>query len=347
MSNIVVAGAGVVSPAGWGMDPFLSAIQAGVTVATKDLARPGWKQPLRVRQVPPPTSKPAFLAHPRLRRTSPISQYAVAASLEALGTDAARVMDGSMRLGVIVCVMSGCVNYSRRFYDEVLREPATASPLVFPETVFNAPGSHLAALLGSAEINYTLVGDPGTYLQGLALAAQWLTEGMVDGCVVAGSEEMDWLTADAFRMFSRRLILSDGAGALYLRHGRANDDTVVELTGITDSHLFLDRQGRAAAVQKTATQLRGGAEDGLLCDGLQGDPSLDRDEARAWNDWPGTRLSPKKLLGEGLMAAAAWQCALAVDWLRKSDSREALVNVAGSNQQVIGAHFSQGTVVKA
>ena len=70
--------------------------------------------------------------------------------------------------------MSGSVNYSRRFYDETLKDPATASPLVFPETVFNAPASHLAALLGTTAINYTLVGDPGTFLQGIALAADWL-----------------------------------------------------------------------------------------------------------------------------------------------------------------------------
>ncbi len=56
--------------------------------------------------------------------------------------------------------------YSRRFYEEVLRDPATASPLIFPETVFNAPASHLAAFLGTTAINYTLVGDEGTFLAG-------------------------------------------------------------------------------------------------------------------------------------------------------------------------------------
>ena len=86
-------------------------------------------------------------------------------------------------LGIIVCVLSGCVNYSRRFYDETLKDPGTASPLVFPETVFNAPASHISAFLGSMAVNYTLVGDAGTFLQGLATGANWLIEGKVSECL--------------------------------------------------------------------------------------------------------------------------------------------------------------------
>jgi len=41
--------------------------------------------------------------------------------------------------------------------------------MIFPETVFNSSASHLAAYLGSAGVNYTLVGDAGTFLQGLAV----------------------------------------------------------------------------------------------------------------------------------------------------------------------------------
>src|SRR5438067_6740704 len=173
--NIFVHGIGAVSPAGWGVLPLREALAKGEPIPVKELARPGWTRSLRVRPVPPLAPRPNFLAHARLRRTSSIAQYAVAAALEALGDDAARVTSGSLRLGIVLCVMTGCVNYSRRFYDETLKDPATASPLIFPETVFNAPASHLASVLGTTGINYTIVGDPSTVLQGLALAADWLT----------------------------------------------------------------------------------------------------------------------------------------------------------------------------
>jgi len=363
VSRIFVRGVGAVSPAGWGVEPLRQAVEqgqqagkpagqqasspaglpacrpAGVPLLpVKELARPGWNKPLVVRTVPAPNPRPAFFGHARLRRSSPISQYAVAAALEALGDDVAKVNDGSLRLGIAFCAMSGCVNYSRRFYDEVLREPSTASPLVFPETVFNAPSSHLAALLGTNAINYTLVGDPGTFVQGLALGAQWLNEGLVDGCLVVGSEEMDWLTADAFRLFTRRLVLSEGSGALYLR-GDVGEGRGVELAAITDSHLFRARADRVKAADWVAKQLRSASADSL-CDGVQDVPLLDEPDALAWADWRGARLSPKKVLGEGLMAAAGWQCVLASDAVQRGEAREALVSVVGCNQQAIGARFS-------
>src|SRR5206468_7199102 len=169
--------------------------------------------------------------------TSPIGQFAVAAALEAIGSDAHRIADGSIRLGIIYCAMAGCVNFSQRFYNETLENPATASPMIFPETVFNAPASHLAALLGTRAMNYTLVGDPGTVLQGLALGAQWLLQDQVDGCVVIGAEEMDRLVAHAARLFDRTAVISEGAGALYLRR-EASELNAIELESITDSHLF-------------------------------------------------------------------------------------------------------------
>src|SRR5262245_56472854 len=138
MSRIFVHGVGAVSPAGWGVEPLRHAIAANEPLPVAALARPGRNCSLRVRQVLSPSPRPSFLSHPRLRRTSAITQYGVAAALEAIGADAARAQAGTLQLGIVFAVMSGSVNYSQRFYDETLRDPATASPLVFPETVFNA-----------------------------------------------------------------------------------------------------------------------------------------------------------------------------------------------------------------
>ena len=375
--NIFIHGIGAVSPAGWGVMPLREALAKGEPLPTKELARPGWAHPLRVRPTPPPAARPDFLSHARLRRASPLTQYAVAAALEALDDDAALVSNGTLRLGVVLCVMTGCVNYSRRFYDETLKDPVTASPLVFPETVFNAPASHLAALLNATAINYTLVGDPGTFLQGLALGADWLLDDRVNACLVIGAEEIDWLTADAYRLFARKIVLSDGAGALYLRRrqppnsassqqgsrrsegsGRfpsregsgmglaaltpmpeSSATTSVRLHSVTESHLFLQGQTRAEAAQGMRAELPAGKAEFLLCDGTQGLRKLDAAELAAWSDWPGARLSPKKILGEGLAAAAAWQCVAAADALRQNQHPAATVSVVGCNQQAIGAHF--------
>jgi hypothetical protein len=338
VSRILIRGFGAVSPAGWGVPALREAIDQAQPLPTAALSRPGWTMDLQIRVVPPPSPRPSFLSHPRMRRTSPITSFAVAAALEALGEDATAVRSGSLRLGILLCVQSGCVNYSRRFFDETLRDPATASPLVFPETVFNAPSSHLASLLGASAINYTLVGDPGTFLQGVALAADWLTRGEVEAALVIGAEEMDWLTADAIRLFARRSTLSEGAGALYLR-GAAAGATGVALHCVTNSHLFFDHESRLSAAARVRAELPSASPGEWLCDSRQDISRLDAPETQAWRGWKGERISPKKILGEGLMAAAAWQCVLAASAVRPTRGAAANVSIVGCNQQAIGARF--------
>ena len=342
-SAIVIRGLGAVSPAGWGVASLRQALEKNEPIPSQPLARPGWNVPLRIRAVPAPAVRPAFFSHARLRRVSPISQFAVAAALEALGlgNEVATTQEGQNRdrMGIIFCVMDGCVNYSRRFYDETLKDPSTASPLVFPETVFNAPASHLAALLGIRGINYTLVGDPGVFLQGLAMAANWIEEGTVDSCLVVGAEEKDWLTADAARLFRSSMILGEGGGAMLLERG-GSDSTFVQLQAVTDSFLFAAGQSRQEAAHKMRQQLKESPKDGLLCSSEQNLSSYDDAERRCWEDWTGKRLAPKAILGEGLVACAAWQCVAAVDLLQRGACKNAAVSVVGTNQQAIGARFS-------
>lgn len=337
---VFIHGIGAVSPAGWGVGPLREALERGEPTPIQDLPRPGWQRTLHVRRVPKPVPRPALAAHARLRRTSPVAQYMVAAALEALGEDSSVVGQGRLSLGIIFCAMTGCVNYSRRFYDEVLKDPATASPLVFPETVYNSAASHLAALLKTTAINYTLVGDPGAFLQGVALGADWLASLRVEACLVVGAEEMDWLNSDAMRLFQRKTIVSEGAGALYLRRDQTQGPGV-RLHAITNPYLFRRGQPRARAAELACAELPPPGPAHLLCDSRQGLAQTDRDEDSAWKRWSCARLSPKRILGEGLMAAAAWQCVAAVDALRRNRYHAATVSVVGCNQQAIAAQFTR------
>jgi 3-oxoacyl-(acyl-carrier-protein) synthase len=337
MSRVFVRGLGAVSPAGWGVPALRAALAAGVPLPLRPTERPGWDQPLNARLVPDPSPRPAFLAHARLRRASPITHYVAAAALEALGhilPNPAR----TPRLGLIVCLQSGCVQYSYRFFKEVLEAPATASPLLFPETVFAAPASHISALLGNVSLVSTLVGDPAVFLQGVAQVADWLAEGRVDFGLVVGAEEANWLRADAIWHFDHGCVPSAGAGCVCLSLEPAAS-AGVELTALTDAQTYLSNRNRSDAAQLMRSQLPAGSANELLCDGLQGCRRLDAPELAAWEDWPGSRLSPKRVLGEGLMAASAWQCVAACDALARGDFTAATLSLVGCNQQAIGARF--------
>ncbi len=274
-----------------------------------------------------------------------MGQHAIAAALEALAGDAARVQAGNLRLGIVVCLLTGVVGYSRRFFEEVLRNPAAASPVLFPETVFNAPASHLAAYLEAKTINYTLVGDEGTFLQGLALATQWLATDQVDGCVVVGAEELDWLVPDAMEILSRGTIHGSGAGAVYL--DRNPNGAIAELLAITDAFSLAKSQPRARAAQRMRAQLPASHTGELLCLSTRQQTAYDTAENSAWADWSGGVLAPKSILGEAFVAAAAWQCVLAISALADHTVVAANVSVVGSSQQAIGARFGPAPLVSA
>lgn len=337
MIRIGISGWGAVSPAGWGVPALRAALARGEPISPQALSRPDG-QTLQVRNVPPPLTRPAFLAHPRLRRSSVITHASAAATLETLGQARLSGDFGGKKTGLIVCMLAGCTQYTERFFGEVLRDPATAPPLIFPETVFNAPASHLAVMLGGVSAGYTLLGDPASFLTGVALGADWLSEGRVDACIVLGAEEPHWLLADALRHFDPGAVLGGGAGALCLT--RAGEfPAPVELDCITDAFLYDRQRSRAAAALAVRQALPPGVSDELLCDGLCGAPRSDKAEKTAWQDWSGPRLSLKRVLGEGLMAAAAWQCVAACDAMAVGFHPAAQVSLVGVNQQAVGARF--------
>jgi len=100
-------------------------------------------------------------------------------------------------------------------------------------TVFNAPASHLAAILGITGATYTLVGDGAVGLLATKMATDLMAndDDALDYCLVVGAEEVDWLLCDAYRKWrllrleppvepfgevARGTILSEGAGAILL-----------------------------------------------------------------------------------------------------------------------------------
>jgi hypothetical protein len=334
MSRIFVSGYGAVSPAGWSAAEMQKVLADGKPLPVQPLERPGWEKPLRMRAVPAPAVRPAFLAHPRLRRSSPITHYAAGAMLEALKN---LKPDSARRIGLIVCLQSGCVQYTHRFFEEALADPATASPLLFPETVFAAPASHLAALLENTPLVSTLMGDPATFAQGLALGADWLRQNRVDVAVVVGTEEINWLRADALWHLEHAAIISAGAGAVALCR-EAESSCGAELCAITKPQSYSARKSRTQAA-RAMREAFGPIENELLCDGLGDSPRTDAPEIAAWQNWPGRRLSPKTILGEGLVAAAAWQCVAACAAVAEKKFPSAIASLVGCNQQAAGVRF--------
>lgn len=330
--HISITGVGAVSPAGWGVPAMMAALDSRVELERSLMEREVAGHSVQTEILRVPTVGATTPKFPRLRRTSPISKFAAAATLEALGEERlAKISEGLLRVGVIFSLSNGCVNYSNRFFTEALADPSLASPILFPETVFNAPASHLSAMIGSHAPNDTLIADSTGIFTGIDLAIEWLERGEVDGCLVVSAEEIDWLSAEGLRYYSRDFLPSEGAAALYLESGTGH----AQILQLPEAVTFANRS-RAEAAIEMRTRLATHEEETLLIDGRAGVSRVDAPETHAWADWNGQCWSPRHVLGEGMGVSSAWQIVAGVEALRRDNFRKVIVSAVGGNQQAAG-----------
>ena len=301
--ELAVIGQGVVSPAGVGLEALLHRAPAPVSVAS--LGQPDQPWPvLRVDLKDPAFSR--WQRESRLRRASPITFFLVEAAEQAL---AGVCPADRAETGLIVAFSAGCLAYSRRFFEGIVTQgQKTASPALFPETVFNSPGSHVAAVLGLNGAAYALCGDETAWIAALKTASVWLQAERVKQVLVLGAEEFDPIVLDAYRSarWLRRqnsasgFLTSEGAAGILVC--RAGPDDARVITAARDGFIYRTKKEAANAAQS------------LLC---ESDPCLPcyRSAQHNWLDPLEKRVTDNRrvvpadglpYLGEAFTASAAW-----------------------------------------
>jgi 3-oxoacyl-(acyl-carrier-protein) synthase len=279
------------------------------------------------------------------------------------------------RIGLIFAISNGGVTYTKRFFHEIVGTGAqAASPLLFPETVFNAPASHLAAILGLTGATYTLVGDGAVGLNALTMAEELMTNQALEYCLVVGTEEIDWLLCDAYRRWrllrlappiepfcaqNHGMILSEGAGAIVLiRKGPLM---------IERAHPggYFSRRAEAKTILKRIVRDLAQEQIDLVVSSANG-TFVDHAEREALEEIVPDALiyTCKPALGEGVGAAGLWQIIVAAQALRSkqvppvlhannstqlrlsrsrtpvASARRAIVLSCGLNQQAAGLRIA-------
>ena len=337
-----IAGLGWVTPLGADLETVWQRVASGDVAESKPLANP---ETGRVHQciAAPPKLVEHLARNPRLRRSSAISYFAVTAALRALEHAGLQMTpEIASRTAVIFAVTDGGVVYTRRFYDQIVKQGANAaSPLLFPETVYNAPASHLAAQLGIDGASYTLVGDASTGLAALQLGEQLLAVGEADYCVVVACEELDWILCEAYRDWRlTKMPLAEGAAAVVLaREGRFS----VTTTG--GAPFFRQREAGIALGRVLAGLVQQAPVDFMVS--CANGTVVDRAEAEAV-EWYFPNIAqpvsqPKRTLGEMLAAGGLVNVIFAALRLEKEGGKRALVPVIGFNHQADAAIVEIGT----
>lgn len=316
--SLRIAGMEWVTPLGSGLDAVWQRLLRGEEAVPKTIAGPFGQRDYSAFRVPD-DALAGLPAHPRLRRASAISRFAVAAGLTALA-DAGLTSDGQIaeRIALIFAVANGGVTYTKRFYHDIVETGAeSASPLLFPETVFNAPASHLAAILGVKGTSYTLVGDGAVGVLAIQMADDLLRSDTLDYCLVVGAEEADWVLCDAYRKWrlvrfqppiepflksARGTILSEGAGAILL--GREGSIAVDQ---IQPGRNFLVRQAATECATNILSELMK-PETGVIISSANGTFVDMAERTAVLQAAPKAMVySPKPALGESVGASGIWQ----------------------------------------
>ena len=328
-----VLACGAVSPAGWGCDALMEAVLKGeplpVDQPATEIGKAGPHGPSR--RVP--SNLPAWVPKgPRFRRCSPITRFAAAAAQEALDRSGIK----PERLGIVMCLMNGCVNFSNRFYNEVLVDVARASPILFPETVFNAPASHIAAHLRADGPVSTLLGDSDPVVAAIEMAEDWLAGDEVTHCLVIAAEEHDWLSANGAQHYHRHLIAAEGAAAILF----GKQGSGPRLRNLIQPQVYHTQLERAQSVAGVARRLMAEGTARCLVDDCIGIAALDAAEIQAWSDLPAVqRWSPKRVLGHAQGAVPCFQLVIGVE-LAKRQRGDVFVSIPGSNRAATGCIIS-------
>jgi hypothetical protein len=330
-TELAIVGQGSVTPAGIGRKALLCGSPAQTMVS--QVSRPDKKWPVfRVELGDPAFER--WRKEPRLRRASPISYFLAEAAEQALaGSDES----GRSQTGLVIAFSTGCLAYSRRFFESIITQgQKSASPALFPETVFNSPVSHVAAALRLEGAAYALAGDETAWIAALKTAWLWLKEERVKQVLIMGAEEFDSAGLDAYhnaRWLGRqnsqsKFIPSEGAAGLLLRKAGPDDPKII--SRLEDGFIYRSKREALAAgrrcLQNFDAELPSypSAQHHWLSDIER---TLVQDRASYF------KLDEQAYLGEAATASAAWNTLRALASMDRQHPR-LLFPVWGSNHQI-------------
>ncbi len=340
MKALSLLGAGCVTAFGRDFSAVWKRIQEGKPADLTTMQGPGCPAPVGVYKTPLP-EVPDSIA-PRLRRSGTISYFACAAAADAVQSSGP--FSGG-RTALVYAASDGSVAYTRRFYEDVVAH-GTGSPLLFPETVYNAPASHIAAMLGLDGVVLTLVNDATAGMAALSTASDLIHSGEADRCLVVAAEELDWITCEGYRRWrltassaasGHGAVLTEGAVALLLG---PPSPARAQILRVHPGRILPRHSNRRRISAQVLAELVDGEMPAVAV--LSSSGSTRQEELSVRECFPGARvLAPKRVAGEAFAASSLLQCLCA--WRALGPSGKAVVPVLGWSDQFAGALLSSAT----
>jgi len=329
MSNTVsILGAGWVTPHGRSLPEVWKKILHGELPRCETLTLAGKAWPCyRV----DPSSLPQTNAVPRLRRSGHISHLALGAAIDAV--EAANLTkEQKSQLAILFATSDGGVTYTHRFFAELgVRGPAAGSPLLFPETVYNAAASHIAAYFHSDREATAMVGDAAVALSAIATGREMLSSGLAEHVLIVAANECDAISAAGYSRWNFLCqspddpvgnIFSEGAAAIVLGPHQRKKPAIL---WCEEGRPYFSQHEARDSLQEILTRHK--ISPSLVFPSCRRTPMHNLEE-EATNQLDGERIDLKKCLGEGLAFTAMAQI-VAASHHAETSPETALVTVLG------------------
>ncbi|MFH1901222.1 MAG: beta-ketoacyl synthase N-terminal-like domain-containing protein [Candidatus Omnitrophota bacterium] len=183
-----IGGIGIVFARGRGIDSYRQTLEKG-------WSPPSLKEtPFRDRPLPAYCVSPESLTDKivlkKVRRADRLSKMAVLAAWDAIADSKINLDEIKSSLGIIVATAFGAHATTFRFLDDILEYgDSNVSPTTFSNSVHNAVGSYIAAVLDSHGPTLTLAQFAFSFHQALILAQSWLKEKRCENVLVGSVDE--------------------------------------------------------------------------------------------------------------------------------------------------------------
>ncbi|MFQ5900277.1 MAG: beta-ketoacyl-[acyl-carrier-protein] synthase family protein [Thermodesulfobacteriota bacterium] len=275
----VITGIGVVSPIGIGKKVFWNALirkTSGIKEITKFDTTP-----YLCRRAAEITGFPFedFITGQRFRRAADISRYAIGAV--TLAIEDAGLKELNNRTSLIMGITHGAMNMSREFHRGLVSGDG-ASPMLFSDSVLNAPAGNVSVCFGIKGASHTLVGGGPIGIRAIGFASDLLTTKRADIVIVGGAEEFDEVVHHSYSRFGylckgnelspfdinrNGFVMGEGAGVLVLERKKdalkRGARIYAEVSG-WDVGFSLNRSDEAMAKIMGKTLDKGGVEPDLI-----------------------------------------------------------------------------------
>jgi 3-oxoacyl-[acyl-carrier-protein] synthase II len=276
MTDIAITGIGVISSLGIGADSFWENCKSAKNAIRRinNFDTDGLHSDVAgyVKGFDPKQYMPAMT----YRRMSNTSRMAVAASIEALKDSGLYLEDMVKdRISIIMGTADGCSSHVELFYISLLQEgPRGTQPFYFPETVPNAPASHIAMFHTITGPNSTFSHNMISAENAILFAKNLLALHQTDMVMVGGADEisaMQYACYDALQglqrvkakagevispLGSNGFFLGEGAGMLIMERLNSAKKRNAKIYGLLKSGIITSRKGSIGKYEADVAHLK-------------------------------------------------------------------------------------------